>query len=102
MCSLIFKFDACAFPESNVQVTDYPQPLWIEFKHRNQFAIMPMKVESRNVTADVPKGKKTVSITITEISWDDGKVEEKFTRNFWVNREMREKFCVYNLILDEF
>ena len=35
---------------------------------------MPMKVESRNVTADVPKGKKTVSITITEISWDDGKV----------------------------
>ena len=29
-------------------------------------------------------------------------VEEKFGRNFRVNGEMREKFCVYNHILDEF
>ena len=29
-------------------------------------------------------------------------VEEKFTRNFRVNREMREKICVYDPILDEF
>jgi hypothetical protein len=31
--------------------------------------------------------------------WD---VEEKSGRNFWVNREMRTKFCIYNHIFDEF
>ena len=29
-------------------------------------------------------------------------VEEKFTRNFRLNGEMREKFCVYDPIFDEF
>ena len=36
----------------------------------------------------------------TQASYPD--VEEKFTRNFRVNREMREKFCVYNPFSDEF
>ena len=31
---------------------------------------------------------------------EGGKVEEKFGRNFRVNREMREKKMVYNLILE--
>ncbi len=35
---------------------------------------MPMQINSRKLTKEVPKGKRSVNVTIAEIQFQDGKV----------------------------
>ena len=67
---MIIHFVSRSSRQSHSFQSQLTEILWLEFKTDK----MPMNVSSRNLTAEVPKGKKKVSITITEISWDDGKV----------------------------